>query len=216
MYALPGQNEVDLARDLAAALSHAPPHLSCYHLTLEPNTAFAAAPPALPDDDAASAMQDQVEAGLAAAGYRHYETSAYALPGMACRHNMNYWQFGDYLGIGAGAHSKLSFPDRVLRRSRPKHPREYLDWVASGKPAGDERVLDRGDLKLEFMMNALRLNDGFDEGLFVERTGLPLSIAAAALGEAERKGLLVRKDGQIGPSEQGRRFLNDLLQLFLD
>ncbi|NTV94828.1 MAG: oxygen-independent coproporphyrinogen III oxidase-like protein [Thiobacillus sp.] len=215
MYALPGQTPDDLARDLAAALAHAPQHMSCYHLTLEPNTAFAAAPPTLPDDDTASAMQDQVEAALAGAGYGHYETSAYARPGQVCRHNLNYWQFGDYLGIGAGAHSKLSFHDRVVRQARLKHPKEYLDWVASGQPPEDERVLDADDMKFEFMMNALRLNAGFDDGLFAERTGLPLQSVAGALREAEAKGLLERAGLRMRPSERGRRFLNDLLQLFL-
>lgn len=216
MYALPGQTQDDLTRDLDAALAYAPPHLSCYHLTLEPNTAFAAAPPALPDDDAAAAMQDQVEAALAGAGYEHYETSAYARPGMACRHNLNYWLFGDYLGVGAGAHSKLSFPDRVVRQARPKHPKDYLAWVASGRPPEEQRVLGQDDLKFEFMMNALRLNAGFDDGLFMERTGLPLQAMAEPLRDAQAKGLLERDGLTIRPSEQGRRFLNDLLQLFLD
>ncbi|MDD4881189.1 MAG: radical SAM family heme chaperone HemW [Gallionellaceae bacterium] len=216
MYALPGQTPADLARDLAAALGHAPQHLSCYHLTLEPNTAFAAAPPVLPDDDAAATMQDQVEAALAEAGYQHYETSAYARPGLACRHNLNYWQFGDYLGIGAGAHSKLSFPDRVVRQARPKHPKDYLAWAGSGRPPEDLRVLGRDDLKFEFMMNALRLNAGFDDGLFMERTGLPLQSVAEPLREAQAKGLLERDGPRLRPSEQGRRFLNDLLQMFLE
>lgn len=214
MYALPGQTAADLACDLAAAVGHAPQHLSCYHLTLEPNTAFAAAPPALPDDDTAAAMQDQVEATLAAAGYRHYETSAYARPGHACRHNLNYWLFGDYLGIGAGAHSKLSFPDRVMRQARPRHPKDYLAWVGAAAP--EERVLEAADLGFEFMMNALRLTDGFDEALFAERTGLPLAVLAPALHEAAAKGFLERADLRIRPTPRGRRFLNDLLQLFLD
>jgi putative oxygen-independent coproporphyrinogen III oxidase len=216
MYALPGQTPADLARDLAAALDHGPQHLSCYHLTLEPNTAFAAAPPVLPDDDTAATMQDQVEAALAGAGYEHYETSAYARPGQACRHNLNYWQFGDYLGIGAGAHSKLSFPDRVVRQARPKHPKDYLAWVASGTLPEDVRVLDAGDLKFEFMMNALRLHGGFEAGLFGERTGLSVVAIEEALREAVAKGLLEREAGRIRPSARGRAFLNDLLQIFLD
>jgi len=216
MYALPGQGLDDLARDLAQAVAHGPQHLSCYHLTLEPNTAFAAAPPVLPDDDVAAAMQDAVEAGLAEAGYQHYETSAYARPGQACRHNLNYWQFGDYLGIGAGAHSKLSFHDRVVRRSRPRHPKDYMAWSAAGAPAQDDRVLDAADLRFEFMMNALRLNAGFEEGLFGERTGLPLLTLGTALAEAESKGLLEHAGGVIRPTPHGRAFLNDLLQLFLE
>ncbi|TCJ11816.1 oxygen-independent coproporphyrinogen III oxidase-like protein [Parasulfuritortus cantonensis] len=214
MYALPGQDGAALARDLAAALAHGPQHLSCYHLTLEPNTAFAAAPPALPDDDTAAAMQEQVEATLAEAGYGHYETSAYARAGQACRHNLNYWLFGDYLGIGAGAHSKLSFPDRVVRRARPRHPKDYLAWAGGGLPA-EERVLDADDLRFEFMMNALRLNGGFQEGLFGERTGLAPGTLAAGLAEADRRGLVERDGPTIRPSPLGRRFLNDLLQLFL-
>lgn len=216
MYALPGQTEADLVRDLAAALAEGPEHLSCYHLTLEPNTAFSAAPPALPDDDLASAMQDRVEATLAEAGYQHYETSAYARPGAACQHNLNYWLFGDYLGIGAGAHSKLSFPDRVVRQARPRHPRDYLAWTAGGATPGEVRVLDQADLRFEFMMNVLRLQAGFEAGLFSERTGLSLPVIADALSEAESKGLLVQDYPHIRPTARGRAFLNDLLQIFLD
>ncbi|MFZ5482740.1 MAG: radical SAM family heme chaperone HemW [Pseudomonadota bacterium] len=216
MYALPGQSLDDLRRDLDTALDLAPGHLSCYHLTLEPNTAFAAQPPELPDDDAAAVMQDRVEATLAAAGYQHYETSAYAQPGQACRHNLNYWLFGDYLGLGAGAHGKLSFPDRVVREARPRHPGAYLDWVASRAAPEAARTLTAADLKFEFMMNALRLTAGFEEGLFSERTGLPLAVLKAPLHAAESRGLLVRGEGRIAPTDTGRRFLNDLLQRFLD
>jgi oxygen-independent coproporphyrinogen-3 oxidase len=215
MYALPGQLLPDLEADLQTALSFSPSHLSCYHLTLEPNTAFAASPPALPDDDLSAAMQDAVEAALAGAGYRHYETSAYAKPGQACRHNLNYWQFGDYLGIGAGAHSKLSFHDRVVRRARPRHPKDYMAQAASGMFSTDERVLDRNDLKFEFMMNALRLTAGFDQALFAERTGLPFETLSAALLEASAKGLIEREGAIIRPTARGQAFLNDLLQLFM-
>ncbi|HEX8979416.1 MAG TPA: radical SAM family heme chaperone HemW [Parasulfuritortus sp.] len=211
MYALPGQTQADLDADLAAALSFEPDHLSCYHLTLEPNTAFAAAPPpALPDDDLAAAMQERVEERLAAAGYDHYETSAFAQPGQACRHNLNYWRFGDYLGIGAGAHSKLSFHDRVVRRANRKLPREYM----AGAPA-EERVLEPDDLRFEFMMNALRLSEGFESGLFQERTGLNWEAVRAEVGAAEARGLLERKGVMVRPSPLGRRYLNDLLQMFL-
>ena len=215
MYALPGQTQDDLEQDLDTALSQAPDHLSCYHLTLEPNTAFAAAPPVLPDDDLAAAMQARVEARLAAAGFEHYETSAYAQPGKACAHNLNYWLFGDYLGIGAGAHSKLSFHDRILRQARPKLPREYMDWALSEHPLPAGDILSRDDLKFEFMMNALRLTTGFDDRFFQERTGLPLASLQHELAIAEARGLLQRDLGRIAPTEQGRRFLNDLLQVFL-
>jgi putative oxygen-independent coproporphyrinogen III oxidase len=211
MYALPGQTLADLDADLAAALSFEPDHLSCYHLTLEPNTAFAAAPPpALPDDDLAAAMQERVEERLAAAGYGHYETSAFAKPGQACRHNLNYWRFGDYLGIGAGAHSKLSFHDRVVRRANRKLPREYM----AGAPA-EERVLAPDDLRFEFMMNALRLSEGFESGLFQERTGLNWEVVRAEVAAAEARGLLERDGLTVRPSPLGRRYLNDLLQMFL-
>ncbi len=211
MYALPGQTLAELETDLATGLAFAPSHLSCYHLTLEPNTAFAAAPPPLPDDDLAAAMQDRVEAALTAAGYDHYETSAYALPSQVCRHNLNYWQFGDYLGIGAGAHSKLSFPERVIRRANRKLPREYLE----GHALAEERVLGADDLRFEFMMNALRLTAGYESALFTERTGLGWETVRTEIGKAESRGLLERDGLIVRPTPLGRRFLNDLLEIFL-
>jgi putative oxygen-independent coproporphyrinogen III oxidase len=211
MYALPVQTLPELEADLAAALSFGPSHLSCYHLTLEPNTAFAAAPPPLPDDDLAASMQDRVEEMLSDAGYQHYETSAFARPGQACRHNLNYWQFGDYLGIGAGAHSKLSFHDRVLRRANRKLPREYME----GQTLAEERVLTAADLRFEFMMNVLRLNNGFESGLLTERTGLPWESVRAEIDMAEKAGLLERDGLIVRPTAMGRRFLNDLLEMFL-
>jgi len=211
MYALPEQTLPELEADLATALAFGPSHLSCYHLTLEPNTAFAAAPPPLPDDDLAANMQERVEEMLSGAGYQHYETSAFARPGQASRHNLNYWQFGDYLGIGAGAHSKLSFHDRVLRRANRKLPREYME----GAPA-EERDLTPDDLRFEFMMNALRLNSGFESGLFQERTGLPWEAVRSEIDKAEKSGLLERDGLIVRPSPMGRRFLNDLLEMFLD
>ena len=215
MYALPGQTPADLDADLGAALSFAPGHLSCYHLTVEPNTAFAAAPPPLPDDDLAAAMQDGIEAALAAAGYAHYETSAFARDGQACRHNLNYWQFGDYLGLGAGAHSKLSFHDRVLRRANRKLPREYMEGVGAAAMPVETRPLDADDLKFEFMMNALRLDGGFESGLFAERTGLPWEAVRGEVAAAEARGLLERDGLAVRPTPLGRRYLNDLLQMFL-
>ncbi len=216
MYALPGQDLAALSADLDAALAYRPAHLSLYHLTLEPNTAFAAHPPPLPDHDLAAEMQDLIEARLAAAGYDHYETSAYALPGRHCRHNLNYWTFGDYLGIGAGAHSKLSLPEGIVRQVRVKHPRPYLEHAGSAQAIAESQPVRRRDLPFEFMMNALRLTRGFDKALFTARTGLPLSAVSKPLDQAEARGLIVQDGERIRPTERGRRYLNDLLQLFLD
>lgn len=215
MYALPQQVPEQALHDVQTALSFAPQHLSCYHLTLEPNTLFAHRPPPLPDDDASGEMQVRIEELLTAHGYEHYETSAFAQPKKRARHNLNYWQFGDYLGIGAGAHSKLSFYDRVLRQMRHKQPQAYLDALAQSAPVQEEHVVAAAELPFEFMMNALRLNDGFDEGLFHERTSLSLLLVRRELDEAEKRGLLQREGQRIAPTELGRRFLNDLLEIFL-
>jgi len=216
MYALPGQTLAEALADIDTALSFQPPHLSTYHLTLESNTPFGhTAPPNLPDDDLAADMQLAVEARLIEAGMQHYETSAYAKPNHASRHNLNYWQFGDYLGIGAGAHSKLSFHDRIVRQMRTKHPQQYMDAVGQGAPIADTRTLTRADLPFEFMMNALRLNEGVPAALFEVRTGLPLIVCTAALEKARAQGLLLPGATRLQPSVQGQRFLNDLLELFL-
>ncbi len=216
MVALPGQTLAEALSDIDAALSFQPPHLSAYHLTLEPNTPFGhTAPPNLPDDDLAADMQQAIEARLTEAGMRHYETSAYARPGHASRHNLNYWQFGDYLGIGAGAHSKLSFHDRILRQMRVKHPQQYMAAVKAGAHIADTRTLTRADLPFEFMMNALRLTEGVPAALFEERIGLPLIVCAAALERARARGLLESEAGNLKPTLQGQHFLNDLLELFL-
>lgn len=217
MYALPGQSLDQARADLETAIKLGPAHLSAYHLTLEPNTPFAAQPPALPDDDLSADMQIQAEDLLVAAGYEHYETSAFALPGSRCRHNLNYWTFGDYLGLGAGAHGKLTFHDRIERQARLKHPKAYMDAVLFTPPShiAETRKLDRGDRVFEFMMNALRLNEGFDPRLFEARTGLSIAAAEAGLAEAERRGLLVRELHNARASVTGRRFLNELLQVFL-
>lgn len=215
MYALPGQTLEQARADVEAAVAAGTTHLSFYHLTLEPNTAFHRNPPPLPDEDSAAEMQDLIAASLAGAGYLHYETSAYAQPGRECRHNLNYWRFGDYLGIGAGAHSKISFPDRILRSMRVKQPREYLRRAPIGEAVQETHELRRADLVFEFMMNALRLTEGFAVASFVERTGLQLAIAEAPLERAERRGLIERDRERIRPTELGRRFLNDLLELFL-
>jgi putative oxygen-independent coproporphyrinogen III oxidase len=215
MYALPRQTMDEAQQDIHTALGFGTAHLSAYHLTLEPNTLFYRRPPPLPDAELAADMQEMIEERLAGAGYVNYETSAFALPGRECRHNLNYWRFGDYLGIGAGAHSKLSFPDRVLRQARYKQPREYLQRAASGEPVQEERALSRKDLGFEFMMNALRLTGGFEAALFAERTGLPLLAVERSLQEAAQRGLIAHDHLRIAPTRLGQRFLNDLLQLFL-
>ena len=216
MFALPGQTLAEALADIDTALSFKPPHLSAYHLTLEPNTPFGhTAPPNLPDDDLAADMQLAIEARLTGAGMQHYETSAYARPGHVCHHNLNYWQFGDYLGIGAGAHSKLSFHDRILRQMRIKHPQQYLDAIQAGTFVAETHTLTRKDLPFEFMMNALRLTDGVDTALFEERTGLPLSVCSRALARAQEQGLLERDMRRLKPTLQGQRFLNNLLEMFL-
>lgn len=215
MYALPEQTLEEARADLRTAIASAAPHLSAYHLTLEPNTLFHRRPPRLPDEDTAAAIYDEVEALLDGAGYGHYETSAYSRPGRECRHNLNYWRFGDYLGIGAGAHSKLSFPDRIERLARFKQPRTYLERVRNGASVETRHAIARDDLPFEYMMNALRLAEGFTPSDFTLRTGLQLTAVERALAAAEAKGLIVRSHLRVAPSARGKRFLNDLLELFL-
>lgn len=215
MFALPGQTLDEARRDLDTALSFAPPHLSMYHLTMEPNTVFAKYPPILPDDDLSADMQDMILEATAAAGYGHYEVSAYARAGRQAKHNLNYWQFGDYLGIGAGAHSKISFPHRVLRQARYKQPASFIEAAKRGNPVQEEHEIARADMGFEFMLNALRLTDGFDPNLFGERTGMNIGSITKALNEAESKGLLYRDHKLIKPTELGQRFLNDLQEMFL-
>jgi putative oxygen-independent coproporphyrinogen III oxidase len=215
MYALPQQTLQEAERDIATAAGFGTAHVSAYHLTLEPNTLFHRHPPQLPDGEVAADMQDMIEERLADCGYANYETSAFARPGRECRHNLNYWRFGDYLGIGAGAHSKLSFPDHIVRQMRYKQPRDYLQKTAAGAPVQEQHAVPRGDLGFEFMMNALRLAEGFDVPLFAERTGLPISAVEQPLQEAMQRGLIARDHVRIAPTQRGQRFLNDLLQLFL-
>lgn len=217
MYALPCQTPADLQRDLDTALAFAPPHLSIYHLTIEPNTAFANRPPeALPDDDTASAMLDAIVARTAAAGLARYEVSAFAKPGHRCGHNLNYWGFGDYLGLGAGAHGKLSFPERIVRQVRWREPRAYIEKALAGQAVSNEHEVAASDLPFEFMLNALRLADGFEPALFAERTGLSIAAIDAPLERALQRGLLERRpDGRIAPTPRGFDFLSDLQQLFL-
>ena len=219
MYGLPGQTLEEALSDVETALAFAPTHLSCYQLTLEPNTAFAAAPPVLPDPDRCADMQEAIEDRLAAAGFAHYETSAFAQPGRQCRHNLNYWTFGDYLGIGAGAHGKLTLYDgkrwEVRRQMRWKQPKQYLAQVAQAKPIQEEFSVEMADLPFEFMMNALRLNQGFEPELFEMRTSLPLFAIENELRQAETQGLIERQPQRIAPTRQGQRFLNRLLETFI-
>jgi len=215
MYALPGQTLSECAADVAAALSFAPPHLSLYHLTIEPNTFFAVHPPAVPDDDLASAMLDQLVASAESAGLERYEVSAFARAGHRARHNVNYWEFGDYLGIGAGAHGKISFPHRIARQVRVRDPAAYMTAAEAGAAVASEVEIARADLPFEFMLNALRLKDGFEIARFGERTGLPLSTIERPLAEAERRGLIERDLKHVAPTPLGFDFLNDLQALFL-
>ncbi len=215
MYALPAQSLEDARGDIKQAIATGVTHLSAYHLTLEPNTAFHCAPPSLPDDDCAADMQDMVEAALATAGFEHYETAAFAKRGPngdnRCRHNLNYWAFGDYLGIGAGAHSKLSDHTGIRREARPRHPKDYLADPATR----NWQPVAREDLPGEFMMNALRLTEGVPLDLFAERTGLALPVIEKSALAGRQAGLLEVIDGRLRPTPQGRRFLNRLITLFL-
>ena len=215
MYALPGQTLEQARHDLDTALAFKPPHLSLYHLTMEPNTVFAKYPPQLPDDDASADMQDMIAAVTAGAGFEHYEVSAYAQPGKRARHNLNYWEFGDYLGIGAGAHSKISFPHRVLRQARFKQPQSFIDAANQGNAIQEEHEIARADMGFEFMLNTLRLTGGFAPNLFAERTGVQINAIDQVLNDAEAKGLLYRDHQAIRPTELGQRFLNDLQEMFL-
>ncbi len=218
MFALPNQTLAECETDIDTALSFNTNHLSIYHLTLEPNTLFHRFPPPLPDDDIAADMQDMIEAKLNAGGFDHYETSAYARPGKRSKHNMNYWQFGDYVGIGAGAHGKISYPDPargITREARFKQPKSYMEKAALGLSNEEERMVSVAELPFEFMLNALRINEGFANSLFVERTGLPISAISRELDKATALGLIERDHLHIKPSAKGRLFLNDLLEVFL-
>ena len=215
MYALPGQTMANLETDMQQALALQPPHISIYHLTIEPNTYFAKFPPALPEEDMAYDMLDKITELTEAKGLARYEISAYAKPGHRCFHNTNYWQFGDYLGIGAGAHSKLSFAHRVVRQVRAREPKLYMQQALAGHAITQDLEVSRSDLPFEFMLNALRLKDGFKLQDFVEKTGLPLTAIAKGLDEAERKGLIQRDLVSVKPTVRGYDFLNDLQQLFL-
>ena len=215
MYALPGQTLQNLEQDMQQALALQPPHISIYHLTIEPNTYFSKFPPVIPEEDLAYAMLDKITEMTGAAGLGRYEVSAYAKPGHSCFHNLNYWQFGDYLGIGAGAHSKLSFAHRVVRQVRYREPKLYMDKALARDAVTLETEVSRADLPFEFMLNALRLRDGFKLQDFTDKTGLPLTAVQKGLEEAERKGLIERDFVRVRPTERGFDFLNDLQSLFL-
>jgi putative oxygen-independent coproporphyrinogen III oxidase len=215
MYALPGQTIENLEQDVQKALSLAPPHISIYHLTIEPNTYFAKFPPVVPEEDTAYAMLDKLTELLGVAGLDRYEVSAYAKPGHRCWHNLNYWQFGDYLGLGAGAHSKLSFAHRVVRQVRYREPKLYMQNALLGNAVTQDDDIKHKELAFEFMLNALRLKEGFDPVLFFERTGLALSALQPGLQQAIEKNLLIQTPKSIKPTERGFDFLSDLQELFL-
>ena len=219
MYALPGQTLAQCIQDVQTALGFQPPHISIYHLTMEPNTVFAKFPPKLPDDDSAYDMLDKICELTAAQGMQRYEVSAFAQPGFRCWHNVNYWQFGDYLGVGAGAHSKISFAHRIVRQARAREPAIYMEKALSAQGASQAVVQDaevtRADLPFEFILNALRLTDGFALQDFSDRTGLPLTAIQKGLDEAQRKGLIERDFVQVRPTARGMDFLSDLQSLFL-
>jgi putative oxygen-independent coproporphyrinogen III oxidase len=215
MYALPEQALDQALHDAQMACDLKPAHLSFYHLTLEPNTPFHRTPPSLPDDDTSAEMQEQIEALLAQHGYDNYETSAFSQAGKQCKHNLNYWTFGDYLGIGAGAHSKLSFHDKIIRQARHKHPKRYMDFTAEGKAIDQEWQIKQEDIGFEFMMNALRLSNGFDKDLIALRTGIPFITLQKQVKQAIKLGLISDELQLIKPTLKGRRFLNNLLDIFL-
>ncbi|HEX5092810.1 MAG TPA: radical SAM family heme chaperone HemW [Burkholderiales bacterium] len=212
MYGLPGQTLDEVRREIGEAARWGTAHVSAYQLTIEPNTVFFSKRPELPPHDATADMQLAAEAALAEAGFEHYETSAFARPGRRCRHNLNYWEFGDYVGLGAGAHGKLSYADRVMRHERPKPPRDYLAQAGTLR----ETPVAPRELPFEFMLNALRLVHGVPAAYFEQRTGLPRAAVARKLAAAEAEGLLEADPARIRPTLRGRLFLNELLQRFLD
>ncbi len=215
MYALPGQTMAELERDMATALALQSPHISIYHLTIEPNTYFAKFPPKIPDQDAAYDMLDRITELTQAAGLQRYEVSAYARSGHRCWHNLNYWQFGDYLGIGAGAHSKLSFAHRIVRQVRHRDPRLYMDKALVMDCVASSDEVPRADLPFEFMLNALRLKDGFALSSFMERTGLPISAIESGLALAQSRDMITRDLAKVVPSARGFDFLTALQSMFL-
>ncbi len=215
MYGLPNQSLKDALHDAQLAVKLNPDHLSFYHLTLEPNTPFHRTPPSLPSDDVSADMQEKIEILLAENGYEHYETSAFCKPKSEARHNLNYWQFGDYLGIGAGAHSKLSYHDKITRETRHKHPKAFMENAEKGNATDNIWTIAQADLDFEFMMNALRLSNGFEKSLFQIRTGLPWEAISMRVAEAVKKGLITEDLQKITPTSLGQRYLNNLLEIFL-
>ena len=216
MYGLPNQTLAAAKNDIDTALSFQTPHLSLYNLTLEPNTYFANFPPKLPSEDEIDLMFEQNLALLTEAGYQRYEVSAYAKKDQECKHNLNYWRFGDYIGIGAGAHGKISFPNKITRQVRERHPETYMSAIENqGHALIESKEINTEDLPFEFMLNALRLTSGVDTSSFSERTGLPLSVLSNALNEASQKGLLDENPKNLKPTALGLRYLNDLQALFL-
>jgi len=215
MFALPSQSLSDVKEDITRALEIGTSHISYYHLTIEPNTFFYKFPPQLPDEEKSAEIFDLISNELNSAKFEHYETSAYAKKNSQCLHNLNYWNFGDYLGIGAGAHSKLSCEGKISRKSCFKNPRDYIKNTNNHKFYDDEKLLSENDLIFEFMMNALRLNKGFNQSLFEQRTNLPISIIDKELSLAKDKKLIIQKNGRIKPTDLGQSFLNELLQIFL-
>ena len=217
MYGLPNQSLEAARSDMETALSFKTPHLSLYNLTLEPNTYFANFPPKLPSDDEIDAIFEQNLELLMKAGYKRYEVSAYAKKDQECKHNLNYWRFGDYIGIGAGAHGKISYPGKITRQVRERHPETYMQAMETkGNALIESRELAVKDLPFEFMLNALRLTDGVDTNTFSERTGLPLSLISKSLDEASKKGLLDENPSKLKPTTLGLRYLNNLQEIFLD
>jgi oxygen-independent coproporphyrinogen-3 oxidase len=216
MFGLPNQTLNDARADIETALSFNTPHLSFYNLTLEPNTYFASFPPKLPSEDEIDVIFEQNLALLEAAGYRRYEISAYAQKDQECKHNLNYWRFGDYIGIGAGAHGKISFPEKITRQVRERHPETYMQAMETkGNALIEDREIPAKDLPFEFMLNTLRLTDGVDTVTFSERTGLPLNVVSKGLEDASKKGLLDLNPSKLKATEQGLRYLNNLQEMFL-
>ena len=217
MYGLPNQSLEDARADVQTALSFKTPHLSFYNLTLEPNTYFASFPPKLPDEDAIDAIFEQNLKLLSEAGYKRYEVSAYAKKDQECKHNLNYWRFGDYIGIGAGAHGKISFPDKITRQIRERHPDAYMQAIETkGNALIESKEIPASDLPFEFMLNTLRLTNGVATNTFSERTGLALSTISKNLNMACNKGLLDPNPASLKASELGLRYLNNLQELFLN